>query len=161
MASDESCAGCGATVYPEHLASGIAKKISGKVYCSHCAKAQGASDPFGAMAEPISFETEGSTETKVDMSQSRITMATDNAFAGAGGWDDSRFKRPLDPKGTAANRCRVFHSKIAENAIAFMTSQINDWLDSNKDITVKHFTSNIGPFEGKHVEQNLIITVFY
>ena len=40
MKSEEagSCKGCGAVVYPEHLESGIAKIVDGKLLCSYCAK---------------------------------------------------------------------------------------------------------------------------
>ena len=60
-----------------------------------------------------------------------------------------------------ATRCRTFHSKLTDGAINFLNHQINEWLDGNEDITVKFSNSTIGPFEGKHVEMNLIVTLFY
>ena len=40
----ESCHGCGATVYPEHLETGIAKRLDGKLLCSHCVKEKQTTD---------------------------------------------------------------------------------------------------------------------
>ena len=42
-----------------------------------------------------------------------------------------------------------------------MMNQINEWLEANEEIVIKFSNSSIGPFEGKHTEQNIIITVFY
>ena len=42
-----------------------------------------------------------------------------------------------------------------------MQGQINEWLDGNDQIVVKFVCANIGLFEGKHTEPNLILNVFY
>ena len=79
----------------------------------------------------------------------------------AGADDASRFKRPLDPKSPFATRCRTFHCKLSEGAIEFLNMQVNDWLDKHPDIVVKFARSDIGMFEGKHKEPNLILTIFF
>lgn len=154
------CQECGATVYREHLDSGIARYEDGRLLCSHCvadfeAKHDGVGG--GEAFEPIVFDD----EEPDPMSQSRIHGATSHGMATAGGWDDSKFKRPLRPDKNGSTRCRVFHCKLSEGALEFMLHQINDWLDANDQIVVKSMNSTIGPFEGKHTEQHLIITVFY
>lgn len=154
------CKECGATVYREHLDSGIARYEDGKLLCAHCVtELENARDANTAVDsyEPIVFDD----DEPDPMSQSRIHGATSHGMATAGAWDDSKFRRPLRPDKPGASRCRVFHCKLSEGALDFMLTQINDWLDSNDQIVVKAMNSSIGPFEGKHTEQHLIITVFY
>jgi len=66
-----------------------------------------------------------------------------------------------DPTLPTATRCRTFHSKLNEGAVAFMNDQINTWIDENPDLRIKFATSSIGVFEGKHADPNLILTIFY
>ena len=76
-------------------------------------------------------------------------------------WDESRFNRPLDPDTSHATRCRMFHAKLSDGAIDYLNGQINEWLDQNADISIKFANSTIGPFEGKHTEPNIIMSLFY
>ena len=162
MAYEEtkSCQGCGSTIYPEHIQDGIAKKMNGKLLCAHCVKEEEEAKATADMMEPISFDTDDSHGTKIDMTASQITT-TEDTLGKKSAWDESRFKRSLDPQSRNASRCRTFHSKITEGALDFMHSQINEWLDENPEITVKFATSTIGMFEGKHTELNMFITMFY
>jgi len=161
------CQECGATVYREHLDSGIARYEDGRLLCSHCvAELEAKHDSEGGANafEPIEFEDDApasGTAVQEAMSQSRIHAATKQTMGMAGAWDETKFRRPLHPDMGGATRCRVFHCKLSEGALDFMINQINEWLDSNEQIVVKFMTSVIGPFEGKHTEQNLIVTVFY
>ena len=154
------CKECGSTIYREHLDKGIARYEEGKLLCAHCVielensrDAEGAGEKY----ETITFDDEEPDA----MSQSRIHGATSHGMATAGTWDDSKFKRPLRPDKVGATRIRVFHCKLSEGALDFMLNQINDWLDGNDQIVVKMMNSSIGPYEGKHTEQHLIVTVFY
>ena len=159
------CEECGASVYRAHLDSGIARYEKGRLLCAHCIAEferthQGKPDDDFA---PIAFDDddEPARGEKVDMSASRIHGATKQTLGVSGAWNEGRFKRTLDPQSTGATRCRTFHAKLSAAAIEFMNNQINEWLEGNADIVIKNATSCIGPFEGKHTEQNLIITVFY
>jgi len=156
------CQECGASIYKEHLDSGIARYEDGKLLCAHCvAEFEQAHDGAAAddQIEPISFEDD---DDEVDMSQSRIqVMSAGSMLASAGKWDESRYQRALDPQHAGATRCRTFHSKLNEGAIEFMNNAVNEWLESDKNIVMKFATSTIGIFEGKHPEPNLILTVFY
>ncbi len=160
------CQECGSTVYREHLDSGIARYEDGRLLCAHCVaefEAKHDGDVGGDAFEPIVFEDEESSGTSVSdaMSQSRIHGATTQTLGLAGAWDDSKFRRRLHPDIAGATRCRVFHCKLSEGALDFMVNQINEWLDGDEQIVVKFTNSAIGPFEGKHTEPNLIVTVFY
>ncbi len=155
-----ACEGCGASVYKEHIQSGIARYEGGKLLCSHCLAEHDqskvdAADEF----EPIEFEDD-EKEASTDMTSSRI-HALDDTARGTGRKDETQFKRSLRPDGIGASRCRVFHCRISEGAVDFMANQINGWLEENDDITLKFATTTIGMFEGKHTEPNLITTVFY
>ncbi|MCH7592214.1 MAG: hypothetical protein IH989_05500 [Planctomycetes bacterium] len=168
-----TCESCGASVYPEHLDSGIARYENGKLLCSHCVKdyerEHGAGDTGKVETfEPIQLESDemnssdsvGSGTT--EMSSSRIHGMSEATLGHHAEADDAgRFKRPLDPKSPFATRCRTFHCKLSEGAIEFLNMQINEWLDNQTDIVVKFARSDIGMFEGKHKEPNLILTLFF
>lgn len=161
-----TCEECGASVYRAHLDSGIARYANGRLLCAHCAteyekSREGKPDDEFA---PIAFDDDDQPApraAKADLSASRIHGATKATLGVSGMWSDARFQRKLDPQSPNATRCRTFHAKLSEAAIDFMNNQINDWIDANPDIVIKYATSCIGPFEGKHTEQNLIITVYY
>ena len=157
------CQKCGASVYRQHLDSGIARYEGGNLLCAHCVAEyershdsvlSGDSQEFAA----ISFDDED--ESQVDLSQSRIMTST-QTMGIAGAWDESGLNRQLLGKGGGATRCRTFHSKLNENSLQFMNRQINEWVDKDDNLVIKFATSTIGMFEGKHSEPNLILTLFY
>ncbi|MGB2985171.1 MAG: hypothetical protein WBE26_04755 [Phycisphaerae bacterium] len=160
------CEQCGASVYKEHVQSGIAQYKDGKLYCAHCvtefehkhdAVADDAIDDFA----PIELDKPNKRDRgEIDMSSSRISTMTDTQI-GKSVKDEEEFKRPLQPDGKGATRCRTFHCRISEGAVDFMNKQVNEWIDGREDITIKLATSVIGMFEGKHTEPNIILTVFY
>lgn len=159
------CEECGASVYREHLESGIARYEAGKLLCSHCvaeyershdAVTSGISEDLA----PIELdEDEDDHRDAVDMSSSQIHSLSAATLGKTK--TDLQYKRPLQPDSPAASRCRTFHCRLSEGAVDFMTNQINEWLDNNDEISIKFVSSTIGLFEGKHTEQNLIMTVFY
>lgn len=159
-----TCDQCGAAVYAEHIQSGIARRQAGRLLCAFCLQESGA--PAGRatavdddeLAEPINFDPDDADQKSASTASAFVTT---NPAIGGGRWDDSQFKRPLAPNAAGATRCRIFHSKLNDGALAFMTEQVNHWLDGNPEITVKATTSTIGVFEGKHSDPNLILTVFY
>ena len=160
------CDDCGASVYKEHLTSGIARYEGNKLLCSHCAvehdrtqQEKFGSDGGGAF-EPIELDNIDERPTaEQDMSSSRIHQMTERGGGKAGKGEE--FERSLDPSGAGASRCRTFHCRISDGAVEFMNTQVNEWLDKNPDVTIKFASSVIGMFEGKHTEPNIIITVFF
>jgi len=159
------CGSCGASIYRQHIDSGIARYEGGRMLCSHCVVEyeQAHEGEKGEEYAPIEFDDgDEEEELKVDLSQSRIHSASAATLGrAAGGWDDTNFERQLDARAISATRCRTFHSKLSEAALSFMNTQINEWIDKSPGITVKFATSTIGTFEGKHAEPNLILTLFY
>lgn len=159
MADEEIkvCAGCGASVYKEHLDRGTAGYWAGQLLCNICLAERGQGPPARSADDelaPITLEESSATEV-------RPAASTDSIAAQQAVHDDSAYKRPL-VKGQTASRCRSFHCKLTDGAIAYMNQQINEWCDSNPEIHIKFSTSAIGSFEAKqHHEPHLILTVFY
>ena len=160
--SDEGsvCEACGATIYKEHIDSGIARYEAGKLMCPHCVgeyeKSHDAAVGAAVAVEATTEVAEGSAD-----GASKIHGFGGTNLADAHSWDDSSFNRKLDPNAEGATRCRIFHSKLNQGAIEFMANSINQWLDGSEDIRIKHATSTLGVFEGKHADPNIILTLFY
>jgi hypothetical protein len=179
--SDEnvsSCQSCGASIYPEHTEKGIAGYLGGQMLCPHCftdAKKSLAATPGVASSsavdemhdedalKPIAFDgAESPVSSDAGHSTGIHGFSGDTLASVASGLhDESKFKRPLDPTERSATRCRTFHAKLNDSAVAFMNDQMNTWVDSHPDMKIKFATSTIGIFEGKHKDPNLIVTVFY
>lgn len=161
------CEECGASVYKEHLASGIARYESGRLFCSHCvaeferthdAAATGITEDLAPIELDEEEDLDPSAGTSA-MSSTRIHSMSE-ATLGHGG-AAMQYRRALLPDSPAASRCRTFHCRLSDGAIEFLNNQINEWLDQNEDVSIKFVSSTIGLFEGKHTEQNLIMTLFY
>jgi len=160
------CQQCGASVYKQHIESGIARYEHGKLLCTHCVNeyehAHDKDEKVEEAYERIEFDNDDDRpDAAADLSSSRIHAASATTLDVAAAWDDKRFKRSLLPDIGGATRCRTFHCKLSEAAVEFMNHQINEWLDHNDKIVIKFSNSTIGAFEGKHTEPNLIVTVFY
>ncbi len=72
-----------------------------------------------------------------------------------------KFKRHLQHNVCGAIRCRIFHAKLNDGALQFLQDQINDWIDQNPEVDIKHLNTNVGIVEGKSSEPHLVITLFY
>jgi hypothetical protein len=87
------------------------------------------------------------------------SFATGSSLGGV--HHDNHLTRPLTGPTEPPTRCRTFHGKLTPAALGHMDEQINEWIDHHPDIFIKHVTSTVGPFEAKHVEQHLIVTIYY
>jgi hypothetical protein len=171
----ESCAQCGATVYPEHLQKGLADRSEGRLICVHCLRAVRSESAHGTAHgvavvdadEPIALVEieEGGVEGADEPIAYDKKPTVIRSFGGAGGLAASAagrtFRRPLLLDTPNATRCRVFHAKLADGAFMHMCEQINEWVDGSDEIQIKFVSSCIGVVEGKHADQHLIMTVFY
>ena len=169
----QSCQSCGATVYPEHLASGKAAVLEGVLRCPHCAAEyatthhvdeQRYTGQTSARAPGEGMDVSAVTlvqEAAADAESRTIHGFSSMAMSSAGLLDDEKLRRPLLTTGTAATRCRTFHAKLNDGAVAFMNQQLNEWVDAHPDITIKHASSTLGIWEGKKAEPTLILTIFY
>jgi hypothetical protein len=155
----QACAQCGASIYQEHIAQGLAKEVDGKFVCSYC------------LAEPVAAEAlagsgEGESLALVEDSEGgdKQDKSPVHGFSGSGVAQNQlkgEYKRPLDPAGRVATRVRMFHARLSDGATRNMEDQVNGWLDANPDITIKFAETTVGTWEGKHSEPNLIMSVFY
>lgn len=164
--STSVCGGCGASVYREHIDSGIARHEGGKLLCKHCVEDFEKSNDASAAGdvvefEPIQMEEDDEYTRPLDMSESRVHAATGASLVAKAIWDESKFKRKPDPNALGCCRMRIFHAKLSEGALEYMNNQINEWLDENEDINIKYATTTIGLFESKHTEPNIFMSVFY
>jgi hypothetical protein len=170
------CPVCGASIYPEHVQAGKAGYFEGRLLCFHCIRDKNAAKPSGGSSvggSSLNDLTAGFDKIQLDeldmtsinnpapQSSTQIHSATRQTFGEGAAYSDSHLKRKLNADGRFATRCRTFHSKLNDAAITFMNNQINEWADSNPDIAIKFATSTTAVFEGKHSEQNLVVTVFY
>ncbi len=175
--SIETCSECGASVYPEHVESGKAQVIDGKLRCPHCLEAY-RKPPQGETArivggqemkspgesgnfEPIAIDDSDDSDASMASSQVR-TLSGDTLLSSAASLHDQvDYKRPIMPDGAGATRCRTFHAKLNDGAVGFMNRQINEWCDGQEDVVIKFATSTIGVWEGKKPVPTLIVTIFY
>jgi hypothetical protein len=162
----KTCDECGAAVYPDHLEKGTAGMVDEKLLCPICFReAKGESSKIEA-EETIALVEEAEAPAVLDdekpEAKPRIkAFGDDSVFGQVVDHSEAKYQRPLVNTGRNAIRCRTFHTKLTDAAIAYMDSVINEWSDKNPQIEIKFATSSIGMFEAKRVEPHLIVTVFY
>ncbi len=114
---------------------------------------------------PVEGSEEDSTETE-DIMISDIAAPAIKPFASTDlvtppSATQHKFKRHLQHNECGAIRCRIFHAKLNDGALQFLQDQINDWIDQNPEVDIKHLNTNVGVVEGKSSEPHLVITLFY
>lgn len=161
------CEACGASIYREHLDTGIAGYWESQLLCAHCLqekeKGQGAFNGGGRGEdlETIALvDDEPAKEQTQSPSATQVRGLTETQL-GMGTFDDSKLESPPDPTHPCATRCRTFHAKLNDGAIAYMNREINEWIDRDENIRLKFATSTIGIYEGKRQDPHLIVTLFY
>ncbi len=82
-----------------------------------------------------------------------------NQALGAKNREDN-WKRKPNANGTGATHVKSFHCKLADDSLAFMDQQINNWLDEHPEVEVKFVTSSIGEWQGKIKEPGLVVNVW-
>lgn len=155
----KSCEGCGATIYPEHITNGRATIISGKLLCPLCigekkAKTQ-VTPAVDQEPEPLTLVDEQEFE------QSGRKMEAFGEKAKTPVHPEVVYHKALQKTGSGATRVKVFHTKLNDGAVEFMTHLINEWVDSNPDVEIKNSQTTVGVWEGKHAEPHLILTIWY
>ncbi len=96
-----------------------------------------------------------------DIASSAIKPFASSDLAAPPSATQHKFKRHLQQNECGAVRCRIFHAKLNDGALQFVQDQINDWIDQNPEVDIKHLNTNVGVVEGKSSEPHLIITLFY
>ena len=115
--------------------------------------------PVAVEIEPDLAEAE-ETISLVDDPSEATNISKVRQYTRASSVGKIDFKRPLNLTGQGATRCRVFHSRIAIDAMENMEKRINEWLDQN-DIEIKHVSQALGIMEGKNPKPNILIVVWY
>ncbi len=172
-----TCGKCGATVYPEHLARRVAEHWEGVLLCPFCLREQRSAS--GAAMPAVTGEPGSEPVALVELEPAGAGGLADEPIAydkkptairaiggGPGGLPVGKLeeyvcRRPLLKGSPNATRCKTFHCKLADGALAYMCREINEWVDSDDNIEIKFATSTIGVVEGKHVDPHLILTIFY
>jgi hypothetical protein len=73
---------------------------------------------------------------------------------------ESPWKRQPNTTGTGAVHVKTFHSKLTDDALAYLDETINEWLDAHPQYEVKFVTSAVGDVTGKLREPHLICQVW-
>ncbi len=168
-----SCNECGASVYRNHLDTGLAGYMAGKLLCVHCFKERrqgGAaaapppppSEPAASPEDPLgTISLEEAIEGTEEPTPARSPGLTGTAMQMPPREDSTQLHRPLNRTGQGATRCRTFHCKLSEEGCRHLDQQINEWVDMNPEVEIKYCTSTVGNWTGKHTEPNLIVNIFY
>lgn len=159
----KTCEGCGADISAEQIVNRQAGLVHGVLLCPACVdkkrkEAMEAQRAAAAAEEKLTIDG-GEVSAEAQTSSKIRSFAQGSTLAGA--HHDAKLKRHTTGPTEPATRIRTFHSKLTPAALAHMDDQINEWVDSHPDIFIKSVNTTVGPFEAKHVEQHLIVTIFY
>ena len=150
----DTCAICSATIYPEHIARGVAGLHEGRLLCHICL---GEHTQKEAPDEPAP----SASLAQVDFSAPSTKIRSFGAGSRSVGTSTENFRRPLQPDSVHATRCKTFHAKLSDASFSHLDEQINEWADAHDDVHIKFAVSTIGVVEGKNRDSHIIVTVFY
>ncbi len=70
------------------------------------------------------------------------------------------WSRTPNTTGDGAIHVKTFHSKLTDDALAYMDQCINEWLDAHPQYEVKLVNSSVGTLTGKLKEPHLVCQVW-
>ena len=73
---------------------------------------------------------------------------------------EEEWSRTPNANDTGAIHIKTFHSKLTDDALAYMDRQINEWLDAHPEYEVKFASSTVGILSGKVREPHVICNVW-
>lgn len=73
---------------------------------------------------------------------------------------EDNWKRQTTVTGNGATHVKSFHCKLAEESLAFLDQQINDWLEAHPQYEVKFVTTAIGDWQGKIKEPQMVVQLW-
>jgi hypothetical protein len=73
---------------------------------------------------------------------------------------EDEWTRTPNTTGTGAIHVKTFHTKLTDDALAYMDGLINEWLDAHPQYEVKFVNSAVGILTGKLKEPHLICQVW-
>lgn len=170
------CQGCQAEITNEQIMQRQAGLVYGVLLCPQCIEKKKREALEAQQRAVAAAATTAAPAPPRDITEEKITLDGDMEAAPAGpskirsfaagstlggAHHDATLHRPITGAADPPTRVRTFHSKLTPGALAHMDDLINEWIDSNPGIFIKHVNTTVGPFEAKHVEQHLIVTIFY
>jgi len=110
--------------------------------------------------EPIEFE--GDEEAiEIEGGEAPADVGSKIRSFGQSARHSEKWDRTPNVTGQGAIHCKVFHTKLREDAIDYMERQINEWLDAHPEYEVKHVTSSVGEMKTKTIsEPAMFVTVW-
>ena len=168
-AATKSCEGCGGAISHDQIVNRHAGLVHGVLLCPACVQKKRdeaiAAQKAAAAARPATDVADEKIALDEDLESPAKGPSKIRSFAQgstlAGAHHESDLKRPVSATNEPPTRIRTFHSKLTPAALAHMDDLINEWIDADPDVYIKNVTTMVGPFEAKHVEQHLIVTIFY
>jgi len=181
--SNKTCETCGGDITTEQIVQKQAGLVNGVLMCPSCVEekrralieAQRAA--MAAAPAAASTPAQRSAAPPRDITDEKIALIDDvempkgreapqiRSFAQgstiSGAHHDEKLKRSISSMSDPPTRIRTFHSKLTPAALAHMDDLINEWIDANPTMCIKLVTTTVGPFEAKHIEQHLIVNIFY
>ncbi len=166
--AEKTCEGCGAVITPQEIMQRQAGLVQGVLLCPECVakkrqqvmeaqRLAAAAAPKDISEEKISLD--GNLDEAPTGPTKIRSFASGSTLAGA--HHDADLKRGVSASSDPPTRIRTFHSKLTPAALAHMDDLINEWIDAHPEIHIKLVATTVGPFEAKHVEQHLIVNIFY
>lgn len=73
---------------------------------------------------------------------------------------EAQWARTPNTTGQGAIHVRTFHSKLTDDALAYMDQCINEWLDAHPQYEVKFVNSTVGVLTSKLKEPHIICQVW-
>ena len=115
------------------------------------------SAPPPAPSKPASLDPE--PVQMADVSGPAAAPKTITAF-GKEKRHEEEWSRTPNANCTGAIHVKTFHSKLTDDALAYMDQQINEWLDAHPEYEVKFVSSTVGILSGKVREPHVICNVW-
>ena len=74
---------------------------------------------------------------------------------------EKEYKRTANMTGNGAVHIKSFHCHLSDDGLRHLDHRINDWLEAHEKYEVKFVTTNIGLWDGKTKDPELIVNVWY
>lgn len=87
-------------------------------------------------------------------------QAFSQGLSGATRKAEDGWKRQATVTGNGAVHVKSFHCKLAEESLAFLDQQVNDWLEAHPQYEVKFVTTAIGEWQGKIKEPQMVVQLW-
>lgn len=164
-APTKTCEGCHGAITADQIVNRQAGLVHGVLLCPACVEKKRQEAITAAKAAEAAIELEGGEDrashggAQPQASSKIRSFAADSTLGGT--HHDEHLKRPLTALNEPPTRIRTFHSKLTPAALAHMDELINEWIDKHPNVFIKKTNTTVGPFEAKHVEPHLIVTIFY